>query len=303
MKLIDAYCPICNRKNDFIVLYKANFQPIDFNIHTFSARRLPDRIHYQIVKCKNDGLVRSNPVLDNSNLDKLYKKSKLGYENEVEYLTQTYLNNLLPVLKKIPYNAKILEIGCGSGFVLEKLHQMGYRNLYGIEPSLDAVKKAKKKLKNFIINDVFKPRLYKPNMFDFIFFIQTLDHISKPNQFLQECYRLLKPKGLILAFNHNIDSFSYKILKEKSPIVDIEHTYLFSFNTMKAIFAKNNFKVLSIYSPFNIISLKYLFYLFPLPKIIKNYILGLNNQLINSLLKRSISIKLGNVCLVARKNI
>ena len=65
-------CPICNTRYQYSVIYKKNFNLSDFNQKVFSARRLPDKIHYQIVKCKKCGLVRSNPVVNTSMLNQLY---------------------------------------------------------------------------------------------------------------------------------------------------------------------------------------------------------------------------------------
>ena len=54
-------CAICQNSN-YKILYKPNFdiKKVDYNI--FSARRLPDKIHYRIVKCKKCGLIYSNPI-------------------------------------------------------------------------------------------------------------------------------------------------------------------------------------------------------------------------------------------------
>ena len=52
---------------------------------------------------------------------------------------------------------------------------------------------------------------------------QTFDHIPNPNDFLQDCLKILKKDGIIIAINHNIDSISHRILKERSPIIDIGH--------------------------------------------------------------------------------
>ena len=64
MKLNYIECPICNSKDDYKVIIKENFEFKDLNINTFSARRLPDRLHYQIVKCNKCKLIRSNPVIE-----------------------------------------------------------------------------------------------------------------------------------------------------------------------------------------------------------------------------------------------
>jgi len=297
MKLINVACPICESKNNYQILYKKNFRISDLNVKTFSARRLPDKIHYQLVKCNKCGLVRSNPVADRTILNKLYEKSFLTYDDEIHNLTETYINSVMPTLKTLPKKARILEVGCGNGFILNKIYELGFKNIFGVEPSIDAVKKSDKRIKNNIKISILKSDLFEPNSFDFIFFFQTFDHIPNPNQFLSICFKLLKQNGSILSFNHNINSFSSKFLGERSPIFDIEHTFLYSPITMGLIFQKNKFNVINTYSPNNILSLKHLLWLIPLPKSIKKYILNTNLKLLD----QKINIKLGNICLDAKK--
>lgn len=298
MKFKNISCPICNSSKNYQVLYSKNFKESDLNIDVFSARRLPDKIHYQLVKCKKCGLVRSSPIADNELLNKLYEKSILTYDDEIKSLISTYMNSVRPILNKLPKNAKILEIGCGNGFVLREIYKMGYKNVFGVEPSIDAVNKSDKRIKNNLKISIFKPGLFKSKSFDFIFFFQTFDHIPNPNQFLSECFKILKPKGFILSFNHNVNSFSSKLLGEKSPIVDIEHTFLYNPKTMELIFNKNGYQILRIYSPKNTLSIKHLFWLIPIPKFLKIKILNLKSKFLNHI----INIKLGNICLEAQKN-
>ena len=290
-------CPICNTLNNYEILYKRNFKDSDLNTKIFSARRLPDRKHYQIVKCLKCGLVRSNPISNSKLLEKLYQKSILTYNDEINNLIDTYFESLKPILKKLPKAANILEVGCGNGFVLEKIYQSGYKNIFGVEPSINAVNKAPKNIKTKIMVNMFKSNLFPKNKFDLIFLFQTLDHISNPNNFIKECHRITKSGGYFLAFNHNIESLSARILKEKSPIIDIEHTVLYSPRTAKTIFEKYGYHVNSLYSPVNILSLKHLFWLLPISNYFKQKIIKSSS----SILKHKIKLKLGNLCLIAQK--
>lgn len=292
--MVKSACAICGSYGNFKVIHKANFSEKNLK-SAFSARRLPDGSHFQIVQCKKDGLVRSNPTLPPSKLNKLYQESLFTYGQETDNLTKTYLNILRPILNKLSKEDHLLEIGCGNGFLLNSLLKMGYKNVFGIEPSIEAVGFADKNIKKKIKISVLKPNLFKIK-FDFIFFFQTLDHIAEPGKFLKECYRLLTPGGYILAFNHNIESLSSKILGEKSPIIDIEHTYLYNPQTLRKIFGKNKFVTKKVYSPINIISLQHLVKLFPLPKLVKKHFLRLNQ-----LAKLNLALKLGNVCIIAQK--
>ena len=55
-------CPICGTAGNAAELYPANFAPRDLNPAIFSARRLPDRLRYRLVRCNDCRLVRSDPV-------------------------------------------------------------------------------------------------------------------------------------------------------------------------------------------------------------------------------------------------
>lgn len=297
MKLKNINCPICNSIKNYQIIYKKNFKISDLNTEIFSARRLPDKIHYQIVKCNKCGLVRSTPTADIGHLNKLYEKSLLTYDDEIKNLTTTYINTIKSILKTLPKDANILEIGCGNGFVLEKIYNLGYKNIFGVEPSIDATAKINSKIKKNIITNILKPGIFNKENFDFIFFFQTFDHIPEPNKFLKECFNLLKPNGKILAFNHNIDSLSSKILREKSPIIDIEHTFLYSPKTIKTIFQKNGFMIDRIYSPKNTLSFKHLFWLIPMSKNIKLKILNSKTKILD----KEINLKLGNICIEGHK--
>ncbi|MBT4651912.1 MAG: class I SAM-dependent methyltransferase [Candidatus Pacebacteria bacterium] len=297
MKNHNVKCAICDCTKNYKILYSQNYQDSDLNKKVFSARRLPDNIHYQLVRCNDCGLVRSTPVAENAILNDLYKKSKLNYSGEIKNLTKTYIRVINPVLNKLNKKSSILEIGCGNGFLLEEIYKLGYSNVQGFEPSIDAVKNLSQHLSSRIINSYFRPNLIKSKKFNLIVVFQTLDHIPNPNQFLVECYKILKPNGYIFAFNHNVDSVSARLLGEKSPIFDIEHTFLYNPTTIKRIFEKNGFLVESVTKPWSTLSLKHLIWLFPFSKNIKKKLLKKNSPFYNIHFK----IPLGNLAITAKK--
>src|SRR3989344_6367414 len=90
VQLVIAPCTICRKVTTSTVVYPANFSVEDFNAATFSARRLPDRVHYQMVKCKICGLLRSSPRLGEEALKILYQKSHVTYESDIRALNLTY---------------------------------------------------------------------------------------------------------------------------------------------------------------------------------------------------------------------
>ncbi|MBI2641436.1 class I SAM-dependent methyltransferase [Candidatus Roizmanbacteria bacterium] len=296
--MITQTCAICG-KNNFTVLYPENFDIHTINSRTFSARRLPDRIHYRMVKCKDDGLIYSNPILEYDKIEKLYKKSFTAYDEHLENLRETY-GFYLKELERYGVNKdRLLEIGCGNGFFLEEALSQGYKEVYGVEPGKKSVEKAKARIKKNIIIDIFKRGQFRKNSFDVICCLQTFDHIPDPNGMLKECYKILKKDGFMLFLNHDAGALTNKLMGEKSPIIDIEHTYLFSKEMMKKIFEKHKFKVLETKSSFNIHHLSYWIHLFPIPNFIKLPLINLLN--IAKVGRLKIKMYPGNLVAVAKK--
>lgn len=298
--LYPTCCAICGTKNDSSELYPANFDFGAFTPEVFSARRIPDGTHYRIVRCNHCGLLRSDPVVTTEMLADLYAESEFTYDEEVINLKRTYGRYLKNVVTE--YGAakgRLLEIGCGNGFFLEEALDQGFANVCGVEPSRSAVGRASERVRDKIICDMMRPGLFPTSQFDVVCMFQVLDHMPQPGQLLDECLKVLKRGGLILSLNHNSQSVSARILRERSPIIDLEHTYLYSPGTMRGIFTAHGFEVLAVRAVRNTYSLRYLLQLLPMPLRIKDKILSfLQGSRFGAL---SASVPLGNLWLAARK--
>lgn len=302
MKLTSTKCAICNSFNNSTLLFHERLPRNTLNEVSYAPRRRRDFFHYKIVKCKNCGLLRSDPLIDENELEKIYFDSKCAYtdENENIPLKKTYGHYFTNALRK--YNVRkdsFLDIGCSNGFILEKAMDFGFKKIVGVEPSKDAIDKASPSIKPFIINGMFNEKMFEKDSFDMITFFQTFDHIAEPNIFLQNCLKILKDDGFILAINHNAKSFSAKIMGEKSPIIDIGHAYLYDLTTMKKIFEKNNFFVHNVFSIKNVVSIERLIQLLPIDSTKTDKILKLGKLLrINKFL---LKLPLGNLGIIAQK--
>jgi len=299
IELHPTRCAICDTPDNAVEMYPANFNPEAFNAAIFSARRLPDRIHYRIVRCRTCGLVRSDPVADSSLLTRLYAQSTFDYGEEITSLQRTYGRYLAKLRAYGGHRESLLEIGCGNGFLLEEALRQGYARVQGVEPSADAVARANPLVHPHIVCDIMRGGLFEPQQFDVICLFQVFDHISDPVALLQECFTVLKPGGLLLCLNHNVEAISARLLKERSPIIDLEHTYLYSPTTMARIVAAHGFEVQRVAPVWNSYTLYYLTRLVPLPNRLKSRVLTILNR--TRLGRVRLSVPLGNMYLVARK--
>jgi len=294
--LVPSPCAICEAHTNAEILYTANFDAAHLNAEVFSARRLPDRIHYQMVRCQTCGLVRSDPIAQPELIAKLYHASAFTYTAEIESLKTTYGRCLAQVGTG---GGALLEVGCGNGFFLEVAQQMGYADVWGVEPSADAVAKAPPAVTGRIKQDIFRAGLFAAEQFDTVCFFQVLDHFPDPNAVLAETLRILKPGGKVLAVNHDVLALQVRLLGRRSPIIDIEHTYLYSKATQRRLFEKHGFAVLDSFDVTNKYPLHYWMQLFPLPTGLKKALIWLAKTL--QIGKLPLALKVGNQGLIAQK--
>lgn len=297
--MIDIICAICRKKQQLKLLYNATFRDVDIEANIYSARRLPDRVHYRIVKCERCGLVFSSPIFPLAKISKFYKKSLCNYQEQIPYLIKTYMGLFDGYAKTISQNPKVLEIGCGNGFFLSALVKRRIKDVHGVEPSPSMVSLAGNNLKQRIKVDIFKKNQFPKNTFDIIFCFHTLDHLIDPNEFIRESFSLLKKGGLVLVVVHDTNGLSVKIFGERSPIFDIEHIYLFNKKTLRAIFEENGFEVSDAFDVINTYTLSYWVRMSGLPLFIKD--IGQKTLDIFKLSKISLSLAGGNIGILAKK--
>jgi SAM-dependent methyltransferase len=252
-----------------------------------------------MVKCLDCGLVRSDPVADPEVVSSLYTQSSFDYGREIPHLQRTYGSYLARLARFGVPKTALLEIGCGNGFFLEEALRQGFQTVCGVEPSVHAIRAASPSVRDFIINRPMGPGLVPPGSCDVICLFQVLDHIPDPAALLDECLVLLRPGGCILSINHNVNAVSARLMGERSPIVDVAHTYLFSLATMDRLFVTRGFKTVDAGPVFNSYSLGYLAHLLPLPHAARRILLA---ALKCSCLQRvPVRLPLGNLYHMAKK--
>ena len=292
-------CAICNTEGKAVELYPTNLDLEAFNPSVFSARRLPDRIHYRMVRCNTCGLIRSDPVADSEVLAQLYEQSTFDYVEEVANLQLTYGRYLAKLDGYGARKGSLLEIGCGNGFFLEEALRQGYEEVHGVEPSTEAVARASEKVGPNIRCSMMRPGLFEADQFDVVCMFQVFDHIPDPEALLDECFRVMKPGGLILGLNHNVEAVSARLLGERSPIIDVEHMYLYSPKTMGHILTEHGFRVKEAGSVTNDYTVNYLARLLPLPSLLKSGVMSLFGK--TAIGRIQLRVPLGNLYIVAQK--
>lgn len=297
--LQETHCAICGPEIRADEVFPSTITPEAFDAQHFSARRLPDRIHYRMVRCSRCMLVRSDPAADPAQVAGLYARSSFDYDSEVPNLRRTYGRYLKELDKLGAKHDVLLEVGCGNGFFLEEALRLGYKEVLGIEPSRDAIEAAPDSVRGKIVEDVLHFGVFRQRTADVVCMFQVFDHLPDPVAALDEVHRMLKLGGLALILNHDIDAPSAKLLGEKSPIVDVEHYYLYSRATLGWLAKDHGFEVLKSGSVWNDYSLAYVSRLLPLPAGMKR---GVQRFLEWArLAKVNVRVPLGNLYVVLKR--
>lgn len=98
---------------------------------------------------------------------------------------------------------KILEIGCGDGFYLHILSNLGIRlQITGVDIDKNALKSARKNLSSkkirLLHGDVLNNLPFGPSEFDKIIMSEVCEHLDDDVKGLKEARRLLKKNGLLV---------------------------------------------------------------------------------------------------------
>lgn len=114
---------------------------------------------------------------------------------------------LLQAIENLPRDSRILDLGCGNGFTLSLLADVGFTRLDGIDSILTLRLWLKRTLWSWRRKTLRKPfNLYRGDFtdmkfpaaaFDMAFSISVIEHGVRVAPFLEECFRVLREGGLL----------------------------------------------------------------------------------------------------------
>ena len=130
-----------------------------------------------------------------------YITEKIKHHFEIRSNKESFLENL-----------NILDIGCGGGLMSEPLSRLG-----GLVTGIDASEKNIKiaslhaKKNNLKIRYLSKSpeQLNEFEKFDVILNLEIVEHVEDVNLYINSCYKLLKPKGIMFTATINRTLISY----------------------------------------------------------------------------------------------
>ena len=260
-------CPICETHAP--VAYEEKIDPSLMSEYTFASRKRPELMHYEYRECQSCHLLFTSQLPDARDLLSAYHDASFDSATESEYAARTYARALHGILRP---GMNVLDVGCGDGTFLEECLSRGAATVRGIEPSPAAAELASPSVRDKIFIGGHES-FADDSEYDLITLFQTIEHIRDPLEFFREMFGFARPGGYIAVACHNYRSPVNLMLKDKSPIFDIEHLQVYSQGSIRKAMDAVGLKVVSVKPYANSYPFSYWMRLAPVPTKVKDAVL------------------------------
>ncbi len=206
---------------------------------------IPSKLPYTFKVMENTNLLiekRNQKLL--AHLNQVYKEdSNIGFLRKGHSLAKGYGEDFYKFLKytlKFLKGKKILEIGCGGCYLLERLKKLDYE-VCGIDPAPIAKRSGKEK-KIKIIKDFYPSKKinFSP---DLIFHVDVLEHIPNPLSILKEHYKNLNENGFAVI---NVPDNTEGVSLGDISIATHQHVNSFTEKSLRNLVEKSGMSVVEI---------------------------------------------------------
>lgn len=257
-------CILCGSKGRFA--YGASIDLSMMSEFTYASRKMPELMHYEYFECESCALLFTPDLPNRDVLLEQYKGAAFDAAVESRFAAKAYLRALRPILG-LGVDS-VLDVGCGDGEFLLACRENGITRLQGIEPSTVARSLARGDIGNVIRVGGYEDQP-SGEQFDLVTLFQTIEHIDDPMGFLAKAKELTHPRGFVAVACHNYKAPINRIMRDKSPIFDIEHLQVFSPKSISRAIEKAGLEVVSVKPYANMYPLSYWMRLAPIPRQIK----------------------------------
>jgi 2-polyprenyl-3-methyl-5-hydroxy-6-metoxy-1,4-benzoquinol methylase len=178
---------------------------------------------FQAHQCRECRTVYLNPRPAESEFGRIYPPEYHSLEFTDESFSFVHrvrsrleARRLLRYCRGATEGARILDVGCGDGFHLSLLLAYGDPTwkLEGLDYDPRAVEAARAKGLEVHLGDLAEVGLDEDG-YDVVYTLQTIEHVARPDMFMRDIFRILKPGGRLVVVTDNCDSLDFGLFKRR----------------------------------------------------------------------------------------
>lgn len=228
---LDA-CPVCSR--------------------TASWEAIPTRPDpgFSVVRCAECGYGRSFPVVGDAEIGRWYPQAYYGEDNVrfnrlFEALVRVFRKRRARWIARLSRPGPALDVGCGRGFLLRTLKDLGY-GVQGVELSEHAARHARA-LGIDVHVGPFRSGPFVRGTYHAVIFWHSLEHLRNPFEAIAWAGELLAPGGLLVVAVPNLDSLQARLFGGDWFHLDVPRHYVhFGTRSLRRTLERAGFRPLTV---------------------------------------------------------
>jgi len=146
-----------------------------------------------------------------------------------------YLEYLVELLRSQGIRSgRVLDVGCGYGFLLEALEKAGYE-AHGIEVSAHAAEQARRRTRGHVLKQgAEEPFPFPGCHFDAVMLLDVIEHLAGYPAAVASCARCLRPGGKLFVITLNAHSLARPLLGRRwAWYQDPTHVHMFTARLLR----------------------------------------------------------------------
>lgn len=199
---------------------------------------------FTFVRCNKCGLLRQNPRLEWEDLIPYYKEDFPSHTPQITEIDKTLkrIDQQFGLWKRVNFVSRFktygkwLDVGCGTGRLLQEAQRWNKWHLFGLEPIPNVAEYTKSKLKIPIYSTTLEKFNCPDESFDIITMWDVLEHLPEPTEDIAKVSRILKRGGFFIFSIPNLNSIERKVFKQSWIGYELpRHLYLFPNTLLREI--------------------------------------------------------------------
>lgn len=187
-------------------------------------------VDQEVIQTYDPELTRDPETYDRGRYDKERIQVR-DYDDTREYLASLY-----------PDRGTLVEIGCGTGFLLRKFQDDGW-DVLGVEPDEGLCDFVQNKQQLRAIPTTLEDAEIQDSSVDVAVMLHVIEHLADPLATMREISRILKPGGHLVIETPRYDSLAFALFGRRERSLSCDgHVYFFTTQTLQMLCEKAGFR-------------------------------------------------------------